>query len=143
MWGFFDKLFGMDFATASEKALIHGESPTTGFLKFGTKGPFTDIYAGMAGNVFVDWASMLGLLAIGLPLMLGAGVRLAAHGGIAMSLMMYTAGFIPPEHNPFMDEHVLSAIIFVVLPVAKAGHMLRLGRWSAGTGLVRRFRFLE
>ncbi len=79
-----DKLFGFGFATARESAWINGGSPTFGFLKFGTTGPFAGFYQRMATNEAVEWMFMPGLLFIGLPSMLGMGVRLAAAGGIAM-----------------------------------------------------------
>ena len=49
----------------------------------------------MAGNAVVDWLFMLGILAIGLPLVLGIGVRIAARIaasiGVVMLLVMYSA----------------------------------------------------
>lgn len=53
----------------------------------------------MAGNAVVDWLFMLGILAIGLPLVLGIGVRIgvriavriAASIGVVMLLVMYSA----------------------------------------------------
>ena len=32
LWAFFDKVFGLGFATTADKAWIRGGSPTTGFL---------------------------------------------------------------------------------------------------------------
>ena len=34
LWAFFDKVFGLGFATTTDKAWIYGMSPTTGFLSF-------------------------------------------------------------------------------------------------------------
>lgn len=142
-WAFLDKVFGLGYSTASEGAWIDGGSPTNGFLSFATKGPFADIYKGMAGNVAVDWLFMIGLLVIGLPLLLGIGVRLAAITGVAMLLFMFTAGFILPEHNPILDEHIIYAMIMVGLIAGHGGYRLGLGRWWANTKLVRRFSILE
>ena len=143
MWAFVDKLFGLGYATASEGAWINGGSPTSGFLNFATKGPFAEFYHGMAGNVVVDWLFMLGLLAIGLPLILGIGVRLAAAAGVLMLGLMYSAGFILPEHNPFLDEHIIYAVIMVGLIVAGAGRHLGLGNMWAKTRLVHKYPILE
>ena len=99
LWGFLDKLVGLGFATEVGKGWVNGGSPTFGFLNFASKGPFAGFYHGLAGNAVVDWLFMLGLLAIGLPLVLGIGVRIAASIGVVMLLMMYTAGFMPPEHK--------------------------------------------
>ncbi len=57
LWAFFDKLFGLGFATQREDAWINGGSPTFGFLTFGTHGPLQGLYADIAGNAAVDWVS--------------------------------------------------------------------------------------
>ena len=99
-WAFLDKVFGLGYATAAENAWLQGGSPTFRFLNFAAKGPFAGFYQGMAGNVVVEWLFMIGPLVIGLPLLLGIGVRLAAGTGILMLTLMYTAGFIFPEQTP-------------------------------------------
>ncbi len=132
-WGFLDKLFGFGFATARESAWINGGSPTFGFLKFGATGPFAGFYQRMATNEAVEWMFMLGLLFIGLPLMLGMGVRLAAAGGIAMEALMFTAASILPEHNPVTDEHVIYGLIFQGILLVGGGQYLGLGGWSSGS----------
>ena len=71
LWAFIDKLFGLGFATTSEKAWISGASPTSDFLTFGTRGPLVGFYQGLAGNALVDWLFMIGLLLVGLALILG------------------------------------------------------------------------
>lgn len=143
LWGFLDKLFGFGFATARESAWINGGSPTFGFLNFGTTGPFAGFYQSMATSETVEWMFMLGLLFIGLPLMLGMGVRLAAAGGVAMEIMMYTAGFILSEHNPVVEEHMMYGIIFLGLMVVGGGQYLGLGGWWKQRRLVKRFPVLE
>lgn len=75
---FVDKTFGLGFATAAEDAWINGGSPTFGFLNFATEGKlFHDFFAGLAGPV-ADWLFMAGLFGIGLALILGVGMRIAA-----------------------------------------------------------------
>lgn len=120
-----------------------GGSPTYGFLNFGVKGPFAEFYNGIVGMMVVDWMFMLGLLAIGVTLLLGVGVRLGAYIGVLMLLLIYTAGFILPEHNPILDEHIVYAIIMLALAAAGAGRYLGLGKVWARTRLVRRFPILE
>lgn len=142
-WAFLDKLFGLGFATTAENAWTAGGSPTFGFLNFASKGPFADFYQGLAGNAVVDWMFMLGLLAIGLPLLLGIGVRIASSVGVAMLLLMYTAGFLLPENNPFLDEHLIFAVIMIGLVIAKPGRHLGLGGWWTDTRIVRRAPILE
>ena len=143
LWAFFDKLLGLGYATTSEGAWINGGSPTFGFLNFASKGPLAESYQSIAGNAVIDWLFMLGLIAIGLPLMLGVGVKLAGYTGVAMLALMYTAGFILPENNPFLDEHIIYAVIVIGLIVVPSGHWLGLGNFWTGTRLVRKYRFLE
>jgi len=143
LWAFFDKLFGLGYATQSENAWINGGSPTFGFLNFASKGPLADVYQNIAGNLAVDWLFMVGLIAVGLALMLGVGVKLAGYGGALMLLLMYTAGFILPENNPFLDDHIVYAVIMIGLTVVPSGRWLGLGNWWTGTRLVRKHRVLE
>ncbi len=142
-WTFLDKLLGLGFATATEKAWIAGGSPTFGFLKFGTKGPFAEFYQGLAGNPVVDWLYMSGLLLIGLSLLLGVGVRIASYCGVLMVILIYSAGFLPPEHNPFVDYHVIFAILFVGFILTNSGHYLGLGKYWSNTKLVKKYPYLE
>ena len=142
LWAFIDKLFGLGFATESGKGWIDGGSPTFGFLNFGTRGPLMEFYHTLAGNAVVDWLFMLGILAIGLPLVLGIGVRIAASIGAIMLLMMYSA-LVLPEHNPVLDEHIIYAVIMLGLAIANPGYRLGLGRWWGKTRLVKKFPVLK
>ena len=64
LWAFVDKLFGLGFATPTERAWVNGGSPTTGFLS-GVEGPFADFFTPMAGQAWADWLFMAGLAGIG------------------------------------------------------------------------------
>src|SRR3989338_5392234 len=75
LWAFLDKVFGLGFATTRDKAWLQGGSPTTGFLSFGVKGPFAEIFHSLAGVIVVDWLFMLGLLFVGLTLMFNRYVK--------------------------------------------------------------------
>lgn len=141
-WSFLDKFFGLGFATSAGKGWIDGYSITTGFLKFGTKGPFAEFYQGLAGNIFVEWIFMIGLLAIGLAMILGIGMKIAGYSGAAMMVLLYSAA-IMPEHNPFLDEHIVYAFIMIGLTVVPVGQWFGLGKWWVNTPLVRKFGCLE
>lgn len=142
LWAFLDKMFGLGFTTTPEQAWVNGGSPTIGFLKFATKGPFAELFQGLAGNMLVDWLFMVGLLGIGAALMLGIGMRLASYSGVLMLAFMYLA-VIPPEHNPFMDDHLIYGMTLLLLPMLHAGRHWGLGGWWSNTGLVKRFGMLE
>ena len=60
-----------------------------------------------------------------------------------MQVMMYTAGFILPEHNPFVDEHVMYGLIFLGILLVGGGQYLGLGGWWKQRRLVKRFLVLE
>lgn len=158
LWAFLDKAFALGFATGRDPetgaidffgkgiAWFNGGSPTYGFLTFGTKGPLADEYAALASQNawnWVNWVYMLSMLGIGLLLILGVGVRLAAAGGIIWMALFYTAGAIWPENNPFLDDHVVYAIALAAVAAAGAGRWLGLGRWWERTELVRRYPILK
>ena len=141
-WAFIDKVFGLGFTTEPEKSWLVGGSPTMGFLKFGTKGPLAQIFQSIAGNGFVDWLFMLGLLLIGLSLILGIGMKIATKSGSLLMLLMYLAA-MPPEHNPIIDEHLVYILVLLNLKLNNAGNHLGLGnRWS-NTTLVQKYPILK
>lgn len=125
LWAFIDKLFGLGFATPSERAWVNGGSPTTGFLK-GAEGTFKGFFNGMAGQTWADWMFMIGLAGIGLALILGIGMRIAAAAGSLLLVLMWAAA-LPLDNNPFMDDHLVYAMVLVALALAGAGRTLGLG----------------
>ncbi|SEE70781.1 TQO small subunit DoxD [Jiangella alba] len=140
LWAFLDKTFGLGYATPSENAWIDGGSPTTGYLS-GVEGPFKDFFTNLAGNTWVDWLFMIGLLGIGLALILGIGMRVAAVAGVLMLAMMYMAS-LPLETNPFMDEHLIEALAIVVLALTFSSRYLGLGRLWERIPFVQKNRWL-
>ena len=141
-WPFLDKVFGLGFATERGSSWTDGASPTSGFLEFATKGPFKELFQSMAGNAFVDWLFMLGLLGVGLALLLGIGVRIAAVSGAVILILMWL-GAIWPEHNPFLDDHLVYALVLAGMYAADAGRYLGLGDRWASLGLVKKNGFLR
>jgi thiosulfate dehydrogenase [quinone] large subunit len=141
LWAFLDKVFGLGIATTSAKAWINGGSPTKGFLS-SAKGPFAGFYHSIAGTGPVNVLFMAALLAVGVALILGVGMRLAAAGGALLTVLMWTA-VLPPASNPFMDDHLIYAAVLIVLALLGAGNTLGLGRVWAATPLVRRASWLK
>ena len=137
LWAFLDKTFGLGYATESKDAWIDGGSPTFGFLSFGATGPFKGTYNSIAGDAWADWVFMLGLLTIGVALVLGVFVNLAAAAGALLLVMMWTA-VLPPENNPFMDDHLIYALTLGLLASLGAGRWLGLGRKWEQTPLVQK-----
>ena len=142
LWAFFDKLFGLGFATAPEKSWLAGASPTAGFLNFGVYGPFSDFFHGLAGNAIIDWVFMAGLLFIGFSLLSGVGVRIAGYAGAVLMFLMWLS-LLLPKNNPFLDEHIVYLLLFLFLGNSGSGRFLGLGYFWSKTGLVNKCKFLE
>ncbi|QJW35383.1 hypothetical protein [Cellulosimicrobium protaetiae] len=140
LWAFLDKTFGLGFSTPSERAWINGGSPTTGYLS-GVEGPFAGFFNGMAGAAWADVLFMLGLLGIGLALILGIGMRVAAVSGTALLLFMYLAS-LPMTTNPILDDHLTMALTIIALALIGAGDVLGLGRTWKKLPLVQRLPWL-
>lgn len=155
LWAFLDKLLALGYATGANAetgtvdrfgpdAWINEGSPTFGFLSFGVSEDnwFHGFFTGIAGDAWADWLFMLGLAGIGVALVLGVGIRLAAITGGLLYLMMYAASF-PLENNPILDDHLLGGVTLLVLAATLAGDTWGLGGPWARTQLVRRFPVLR
>jgi thiosulfate dehydrogenase [quinone] large subunit len=162
LWAFLDKAFALGFSTgrledgtidffAKGGAWFNGGSPTEGVLAFALKGPFKGLYETLGGvevgaqgpvatgSGWIDVVYMASVLLIGLGLIFGIGTRLAAIGGIAWMAIFYTATAIWPEHNAFLDDHVVYAIVLAGIAYVGAGRYLGLGRRWENTRIVKRY----
>lgn len=156
LWAFLDKAFALGFSTgaitdpetgartgidffAKDAAWFNGGSPTEGFLTFGVPAdnPFKEIFNDMAGNTVVDWLFMLGLLGIGVALLAGVAMRIAAAAGALMYALMYLA-VLPLENNPVVDDHLIGVIVMAVLALGAAGTTWGLGHWWNNTDAVKK-----
>jgi len=152
LWAFLDKTFGLGYSTPSAKAWIHGGSPTKGFLSSVDVGPFQGMFHHLAGTAFANWAFMLGLLGIGVALILGVGMRIAAGAAVLMMAMMWFAEYPLAQHtsageptgstNPVTDYHFVYAVGAVVLALTYAGNAWGLGRRWAKLSIVQKHRWL-
>lgn len=154
VWPFLDKLFGLGFSVCRQDdgsidvgcdaAMISGGSPTYGFLSGATQDSHLGrLFSWMAppgpGEItVVDVAFMAALLVIGVGLALGVAMRLVCAGGAVLLVMMYLAGFVWPTNNPFLDEHLVYALVLVLLAAAGAGRWFGLGRWWERLSVVSR-----
>ncbi|MGC5014184.1 hypothetical protein ACLQ2R_25760 [Streptosporangium sp. DT93] len=137
LWAFLDKTFGLGFSTPAERAWLNGGSPTTGFLKGTGDNALGGVFGALAGQGWVDWLFMLGLLGVGTALILGIGLRVAAIAGGLMMVLMWAAA-LPLETNPVLDDHLVYAVVLAGLALSNAGATWGLGAWWATTPLVRR-----
>ena len=152
LWAFFDKTFGLGYATPAARAWINGGSPTEGFLSRVAVGPFESTFHAWAGAAWADWLFMAGLLGIGVALVLGIGLRVAAVSGTVMMLLMWaaewplarftSAGEPSMSTNPIVDYHIIYALALIALALTYAGHTWGLGRLWARLPFVQRHRWL-
>ena len=119
LWAFLDKMFGLGLSTPPAGSCIAGVSPTAGFLAAAAEGssPFSGIFSALAGQSWVDWLFLIGLLGMGLSLILGIGLRISAVAGTALVFMMW-AVLLPVKANPFVDNHVIYALIMIVIALS-------------------------
>ena len=85
---------------------------------------------------------MLGLLGIGLAFILGIGMRIAAASAVVLLILMWMA-VLPIVNNPFLDDHLVYAILAVGLAAANAGDTWGFGKAWAATDLVTRYPVLR
>lgn len=141
LWAFFDKLLGLGVSTPAAKAMLVGGSPTFGFLS-NNAGPFAEMFNGLAGQIWVDWLFMIGLLGIGSALVLGIGMRIATFTGALLLFLMWLASF-PIKNNPFVDDHVIYIFVLFGLNAQKAGETLGFGKAWKKSSLVKQYPILQ
>lgn len=135
LWAFIDKLFGLGYATASGEGMVDGGNPAQGFMS-NASGPFSGFFSSISGR-WADYGFMVGLLAIGVALITGCGLKLAAVAGATLLGLMYLAQFpLGAEsgtyNNPLFDDHWVSALAVIALWFTRAGDTFGLGRWWGG-----------
>ena len=153
LWAFLDKTFGFGYSTTSAQAWIHGGSPTRGFLAHVYVGPMQGVLRSWAGTGWADWLFMIGLLGIGLALLFGVGMRLAATTGTILLAFMWIAEWPLAQHtasgaatsstNPLIDYHVAYIAVLIVLALFAAGETWGLGKVWAKLDVVRRYPWLR
>ncbi|MDT0266043.1 hypothetical protein RM844_07015 [Streptomyces sp. DSM 44915] len=153
LWAFFDKAFGLGYATPSENAWLQGGSPARGYLSSVTSGPLESTFNSWAGAVVIDWLYMAGMGGLGLSLVLGIGLRVTAVAGTLMMAMLWLSEFPPARHasdgsptmspNPLVDAHVVYAGVMIVVALFSAGRVYGLGAWWERNQLVRNFPWLR
>lgn len=152
LWAFLDKTFGWGYSTSGQHAWINGGSPTKGFLSSLNAGPLTSMFHSWAGQGWADWLFMIGLAGIGLALILGIGLRVAAVAGVVLVAFMWVAVWPLAQHasdgsltgstNPLVDEHVMDALALITVGALGAGSRLGLGSLWAKLPVVRDHRAL-
>ncbi|MEO9152392.1 MAG: DoxX family protein [Lapillicoccus sp.] len=132
LWAFIDKLFGLGFTTASGKGMVSGGTPAQGFMSHAS-GPFAGFFSSISGR-WADYGFMFGLLAIGVALIAGCGLKLTAVAGTTLLALMYLAQFplgakAGTYTNPLFDSHWVEALAVITFWFTRAGDTFGLGRW--------------
>jgi thiosulfate dehydrogenase [quinone] large subunit len=106
----------------------------------------------MAGTWWADTLFMLGLLGVGVALIAGVALRIAAVAGSLMLSMMWFAEFPLAQHtsagapsgssNPITDYHFSYVVVLIVLALAYSGTTWGLGRRWARLALVSKHRWM-
>jgi len=143
LWAFLDKLFGLNYTTAAENAWINGGSPAQGFI-----GGIDNFSAGLFAvfqNPFGDALFMLGLLGIGVAMIAGAGLRIAATGGTLLMLFMWLATFpvAGAATNPILTSHWHEALLLIIAALTLSGDTWGLGKWWANLEFVKKNSWLR
>lgn len=146
-------------------------SPTFGYLTYGVnpEGPLASFFHGLgesAGTAaadgaptlyagsWVNWMFMIGLLGIGIALVLGVFMRIGSVSGVVMLTLMYLAAapwatFTDPatgesvaSNNPIVEQHLVYAVVLIMLMLFTAERTWGLGSWWQSTGVVQRMPWL-
>lgn len=147
LWAFFDKTFGLGFATPAERAWINGGTPSQGFLNSdAVTGPLKPFFASIASPAS-DVLFMLGMIGIGVAVMLGIGLRISAVAGTILMVAMYLAEWPfaagGSSTNPAVDYHIIYALALVVVAATAAGDTWGLATWWKSLPFVRTQKWLH
>lgn len=100
-----------------------------GYLVNATRGPFAGWFQGLGENAtglaVIDPLVVWGEILIGGALILGVMTRWAALWGAVMMFLFYISAF-PPEHNPFMEYHLIYILVLGALAALGAGRIMGL-----------------
>lgn len=152
LWAFFDKLFGLGFATCRNaatdvvevgcsQAWTQGGSPTEGFLTHATQGPFASGFQELAGQGWVDCLFMLGLLGIGVSLLFGVMIRIGAVAGSVLLFLMWLSA-LWPANNPLIDDHIVYIFLLIAIAAFARYQKLSCAKWWQKMPIVRKMPWL-
>ena len=131
---------------ADQRAWINGGAPSQGFLNSdAVVGPLKPFFAAIASPAS-DVLFMVAMLAIGVAVMLGIGLRVSAVVGGVLMVAMYLAewpfGANAASNNPLVDYHIIYALALIVVAVLAAGDTWGFGRQWKAIPAVQRNRWL-
>ena len=97
---------------------------------------------------------MAGLLGIGVAMIAGAGLRIAAAAGTLLMVFMFLAEWpaatalvdgkvVSGSTNPIVDSHWHEALLLIISAVTLAGDTWGIGKWWGNLGFVKKHRSLR
>jgi thiosulfate dehydrogenase [quinone] large subunit len=142
LWAFADKTFGLGYSTPAERAWVNGGTPSQGFLTSeAVTGPLKGFFSSIASPA-TDVLFQIGMLAVGVAVVLGIGLRLSAVAGSLIMVLMYLAEWVftpnAASTNPLVDYHIVYALALIVVAALSAGDTWGLGSAWKRVPLVRR-----
>lgn len=136
LWAFLDKLFGLGYSTPAERAWLNGGTPAQGYIG-GAEGPFAGFFQSVFQNPFGDVLFMVGLLGLGLAMILGIGLKIAAVSGTLLLAFMWLTQipWVLGGTNPVTTSHWIEAAVLIIAATTLAGDTFGLGRaWGRIVG---------
>ena len=113
LWAFLDKMFGLGYETPAGQGVIDGGSPSS-YVEYMTSGLFEGLFKAIAGNGFIDFLLMAGLLILGITITLGIFTKITTISSIAFFLTMFCI-VVPPADNPLIDYHVVYLVFMIAV----------------------------
>ena len=145
LWPFLDKLFGLGYSTPVGQGWLAGTAPAQGFISR-IENPMGAVLKPVFGNPVGDFLFMFGLFGIGVAMIAGAGLKIAAWGGTLLVALMWLSELpfaqtamvngqlVRGATNPFLDDHWLEALILLVCAYSLAGDTWGVGKtWARVT----------
>jgi thiosulfate dehydrogenase [quinone] large subunit len=140
------------FLQAGIAKLLEPDWTAAGFLANAVPAgnPFGGLWVSLAGSPMVDMLVVWGQLLIGLTLLVGAFVRLAAFFGAFQMILFWAAHLegglmagLPVGHGFFVSSHIVDAILLFGLGAIGAGRILGVDAWPEEQSFVRSNRWLR
>jgi len=92
---------------------------------------------------FINFINEWGLTLIGVALILGVFVRLSSIAGVALMVLYYFPvlefPYIPGAHAYIVDDHVIYALVFLVLAGFCAGRIWGLENWCSNLPICSKY----
>ena len=142
LWPFLDKLFGLGFSTPVGKGWLAGTAPAQGFIGR-IENPMGALLKPLFANPVGDFLFMFALFGIGIAMIMGAGLRIAAVGGTILVALMWLSELpfaqtamvdgqlVRGATNPILDDHWLEALILLISAATLAGDTWGVGKlWA-------------